>query len=80
MNGPIERELLLTLRVLGPCSIVTLSEPLKLTREQVYAGVSRLRDKNLACRVGYAKYDITKRGRRMFDELFFTKEPTPWDA
>ena len=67
--GETERQMLIGLRLFGPCSIAALATCSNMGRQQVYAGVYRLRTKNLACRTRRTRYSLTKRGQRVFAEL-----------
>lgn len=63
-----KRQCFLALRGAGPTSIQKLSELTGLPRTAVYEAVYRLRQENLAKRIGYARYDLTRRGRRIFED------------
>ena len=57
------------LRFSGPCSVHFLQQQIpSLSHGQVYRTLYRLRKGNMAVRANRAVYDITRRGRRVFDE------------
>ena len=75
MSETLEDRALFALRIYGPCSIAELCKRLGLPSQPVCSAVSRIRIKNLANRIGEAQYDLTRRGRRVFDDAL-VQEPS----
>lgn len=75
--GDIEKQVLIGTRVHGPCSISCIAKAMGIGGQTVYAAMYRLRKKNLANRIGEARYDVTRMGRRVFDEQSKAVEDLP---
>lgn len=77
MRSGYERAAILHLRTSGPCSIHTLARLAQIDCEQMYRAVYRLRAKNIASRLGSSTYDLTRRGERVFREMFVEPAALP---